>query len=122
MLSTKINRPSAFGPNAEVLYYAFPELGWPIHKLKVIKDKTFANTILPLDGYVYINCAFANVTFEYDATDLTGGWVDAKKLEGVRIQTNEAHLMTLIALIQSSGLIPPDFCPASSAAPPSMHK
>lgn len=120
--STEINRPSAFGPNPDVLYYAFPELDWPVHKLKVVRDKSFVNATLPLDGYVYINCSFANVTFQYDGTDLTGGWVDARKLDGIRIQTNEAHLMTLIALIQSSGLIPPDYCPASSTPPPAMHR
>ena len=118
-LSTEINMPSALGTNTEVLYYAFPQLEWPVHQLKQIKDQVFDHTVVPLDGYVYVNCSFSNVTFQYEGTDLTGGWIDAKKLENVTIATREAHLRTLIALLQSSGIIAPDFCPATSTPPPS---
>ncbi len=69
------------GTDERPLYYSFSDLGWPVHSLKEIRGKTYHDVTLPLDGYVYIDCSFDHVQFYYEGTDLTGGWVDARKIE-----------------------------------------
>jgi len=115
--TTGINIQNIFGTSREPLYYSFNELGFPAHKLKEIKNKTFIGVTLPLDGYVYIGCSFTNVNFQYNGLDLTGGWVDAKKLDSISLVTNSAGLQSYLALGESLRIFPSDYC-ASSATPP----
>ncbi len=116
--TTEIAVPNAFGQSMQPLYLSFPELGWPLHPLTEVRDKHFAGQTLPLDGYVYINCAFKDVIFDYAGTDLTGGWVNAR-FEGssVRIGTHSANLLSYLALYQSAN-ISLNNCDLSSQPPP----
>jgi hypothetical protein len=118
--TTGINIQSIFGTSREPLYYSFNELGFPIHKLKEIKNKTFIGVTLPLDGYVYIGCSFTNVNFQYNGTDLTGGWVDAKKLNSISLVTTSAGLQSYLALGESLRIFPSDYCAASATPPPPL--
>jgi hypothetical protein len=118
--TTEVNLQSIYGTAREPLYYSFNELGFPIHKLKEIKNKTFNGGTVPLDGYVYIGCSFTNVTFLYNGLDLTGGWVDAKKLDKITLVTNSAGLASYLAIGESLRIFPSDYCSSSSAPPAAL--
>jgi len=106
------------------LYALVDKMGWPkplaTRKLKEVWDGHYIGIPIPLDGYIYYNATFENVTFEYDGKLPSGGWVNSQLKGTTSFITGSPAIKTAAIFFQSLN-INPAACVGESV-PPSLGK
>ena len=111
------------GGQVTPLYALVDKLGWPKNriKLKEIWGQTYVRTTVPLDGYIYYNTTFDNVTFVYDGKLPSGGWVNSQ-ITGAAFFSNNPAIKNTVILLQSLNVNPALGCGMVPPAPRPLIK
>lgn len=75
------------------------------HPKIIVRNRTFSNETVPLDGYAYLNCKFSNVTFLFNG-DAPFDFSDNDVLN-YTIRTDNPGISGMVLFLEKSGNLRP---------------
>jgi hypothetical protein len=77
--------------------------------LREVVGRTFRNETVPLDGYIYTDCVFQDVTFRWDGGNTAIRGAQTKVIGHKRFETFNETAVATVDLLQSFGFLESEF-------------